>query len=465
MIKKITFVVLIFIFRFAQSGINYNLLRFNHYGNEDGLPQNVVTAIHQDNKGYLWIGTNDGLAKFNGYEFEKMYYDPYMNNSLIGNNILHICNYSPNVLMITTTIGVSFYDIEKNEFKNVYVAIKGLGTIENAVLNKKKEIVISTTRGTYNIYLKDTAGGVTLGTVDTGANLPAATANFKTAIIANAVGGAIRASNNSNDIHRAFSINLTADGDIGTTATPFKTDTSYLAAYAKDGGINISNSSFDASASPLALILGAIKTTQISNGIALTAVDDGNGNIRLVDGSQGTKDIIINTVGNLVLTDTINATRNLSLNAGGAIQTSGRLTNGVMVLPTLTAVKFSATAAGDIGLAAQAIKTNIENVTANTTNGGVFLSEQNGLRRADITATKDISLNADTGDIVLGALTTQKQQTNNSVTTATKATVSSKKGAILAATTNPAATNIQAGELDISTLSSIGTAKKPKITS
>ncbi|MEG1709425.1 MAG: hypothetical protein RR285_12025, partial [Acinetobacter sp.] len=182
------------------------------------------------------------------------------------------------------------------------------------------------------------------------------------------------------------------------------------------------------------------------------------GNIRLVDGTQGTKDIVINTAGNLLLTDSINATRNLTLNAGGAIQAQGRAVNGVTMLPTLTAVKFSATAAGDIGLAAQAIKTNVENLTANTTNGGVFLTEQNGLKRADITATKDISLNADTGDIVLGALSTQKQQTNNSVTTATKATVSSKKGAILAATTNPAATNIQAGELDISALSSIGTA-------
>ena len=83
MIKKIAFVLLLFIVHFAQSGINYNLLRFNHYGNEDGLPQNVVTTVHQDSKGYLWIGTNDGLARFNGYEFEKMYYDPYSSNSLI----------------------------------------------------------------------------------------------------------------------------------------------------------------------------------------------------------------------------------------------------------------------------------------------------------------------------------------------------------------------------------------------
>lgn len=45
------------------------------------------------------------------------------------------------------------------------------------------------------------------------------------------------------------------------------------------------------------------------------------------------------------------------------IQAQGRAVNGVTMLPTLTAVKFSATAAGDIGLAAQAIKTNVENLT------------------------------------------------------------------------------------------------------
>ena len=36
---------------------------------EDGLPQNSVTAIIQSHEGYLWLGTYNGLARFDGIRF------------------------------------------------------------------------------------------------------------------------------------------------------------------------------------------------------------------------------------------------------------------------------------------------------------------------------------------------------------------------------------------------------------
>lgn len=38
---------------------------------EDGLPSGVVYDIKQDNQGFLWIGTNNGVAKYDGYSFEN----------------------------------------------------------------------------------------------------------------------------------------------------------------------------------------------------------------------------------------------------------------------------------------------------------------------------------------------------------------------------------------------------------
>jgi ligand-binding sensor domain-containing protein len=40
------------------------------WGTEKGLPQNTVTAITQTRDGYLWLGTHDGLARFDGVRFE-----------------------------------------------------------------------------------------------------------------------------------------------------------------------------------------------------------------------------------------------------------------------------------------------------------------------------------------------------------------------------------------------------------
>lgn len=44
---------------------------FISFGTGEGLPQSQVSAIQQDNNGYLWVGTFNGLAKFNGNKFDS----------------------------------------------------------------------------------------------------------------------------------------------------------------------------------------------------------------------------------------------------------------------------------------------------------------------------------------------------------------------------------------------------------
>lgn len=44
-------------------------LRFQRLGSEAGLSHNSVYAIAEDAEGFLWIGTADGLNRYDGYEF------------------------------------------------------------------------------------------------------------------------------------------------------------------------------------------------------------------------------------------------------------------------------------------------------------------------------------------------------------------------------------------------------------
>ena len=39
------------------------------WSQEHGLPQDTIRAIAQTTDGYLWLGTDEGLARFDGYEF------------------------------------------------------------------------------------------------------------------------------------------------------------------------------------------------------------------------------------------------------------------------------------------------------------------------------------------------------------------------------------------------------------
>jgi two-component sensor histidine kinase len=49
-------------------GQDYPML---HYTVEDGLPSNNIYQVYKDRKGFLWIGTDKGIARFNGIRFEK----------------------------------------------------------------------------------------------------------------------------------------------------------------------------------------------------------------------------------------------------------------------------------------------------------------------------------------------------------------------------------------------------------
>jgi two-component sensor histidine kinase len=41
-----------------------------HYGVEDGLPSNTIYSVYRDSKGFLWIATDKGIARYNGIKFE-----------------------------------------------------------------------------------------------------------------------------------------------------------------------------------------------------------------------------------------------------------------------------------------------------------------------------------------------------------------------------------------------------------
>lgn len=86
-------------------------VRFRNYSVAQGLPQATVISIAQDRAGFLWFGTQDGLARFDGYEFHVFRHDHSAPGSL-SNNFAKILVPAPDGgLWIGTQVGgLDYFD-------------------------------------------------------------------------------------------------------------------------------------------------------------------------------------------------------------------------------------------------------------------------------------------------------------------------------------------------------------------
>lgn len=80
-------------------------IRFDHLRVEDGLSQSNVSCITQDTQGFVWVGTRDGLNRFDGYIFKYYKKAPQDTNSLSDNYINTCLTDSSGRIWIGTTLG------------------------------------------------------------------------------------------------------------------------------------------------------------------------------------------------------------------------------------------------------------------------------------------------------------------------------------------------------------------------
>jgi ligand-binding sensor domain-containing protein/signal transduction histidine kinase len=81
------FLVAAFLCTFSFSHSQEKTIRFQHFTIDEGLSQNSVTCILQDQKGFLWIGAQNGLNRYDGYEFTIYNWDQKDSTSISSNYI------------------------------------------------------------------------------------------------------------------------------------------------------------------------------------------------------------------------------------------------------------------------------------------------------------------------------------------------------------------------------------------
>ncbi|MDB5239950.1 MAG: signal transduction histidine kinase [Spirosoma sp.] len=88
---RVGFICLLFFILIRWNSYAQNVpLRFEHLTVNQGLANNVVYAMLQDSRGYMWFATDNGLNKYDGYTFTTYKKTPGETTSLTGNSVIQL---------------------------------------------------------------------------------------------------------------------------------------------------------------------------------------------------------------------------------------------------------------------------------------------------------------------------------------------------------------------------------------
>ncbi|MGC9375582.1 MAG: hybrid sensor histidine kinase/response regulator transcription factor, partial [Bacteroidales bacterium] len=90
-----------------------------HFSDVDGLPRNIITCIEQDKYGYTWVGTRNGVSRFDGFEFKNY-------EQLRGQVINHLLIDNNSNLWVASRQGLFFFNRIKDDFE-----LKFSGSVNN----------------------------------------------------------------------------------------------------------------------------------------------------------------------------------------------------------------------------------------------------------------------------------------------------------------------------------------------
>ena len=135
----------------------YPNLRFKHISIEQGLSNSTIESIYQDKRGFIWIGTRDGLNRYDGNRVLVYRFDSKDSNSISDNYIQCIGEDNKQQLWIGTSNGLNRFNAVQNNFTRFKQSNSKPGSLSNnhissITTDQKGKLWITTLGGGINLY-------------------------------------------------------------------------------------------------------------------------------------------------------------------------------------------------------------------------------------------------------------------------------------------------------------------------
>lgn len=131
-------------------------LLLDHYTTAEGLGNNIVWSLTKTRYGYTWLGTQDGLCRFDGRNFKIFRHSPTDSNSITNNTVYELMEDTDGYLWAGTFDGLNrfnqafnrFEKISRGAYQDKTVTRMGIGAIAE---DKKNHVIWIGARGLYYV--------------------------------------------------------------------------------------------------------------------------------------------------------------------------------------------------------------------------------------------------------------------------------------------------------------------------
>lgn len=144
--------VLCLLFLLSMFKVRSQQLRFKAITSDEGLSTNYITCVLQDDMGFMWFGSQDGLNKYDGRQVRIFKHDPTSENTLSNSEITALCQVRHDLLLVGTREGLNFFNPVLAQFSRLQNSEKGIEGKINVIFRVDSlNVLVGTEEGLFMI--------------------------------------------------------------------------------------------------------------------------------------------------------------------------------------------------------------------------------------------------------------------------------------------------------------------------
>ncbi len=139
-----------------ENDLQKEFLRFQYFGVDEGLSQGTIYSIFQDSHGFLWLATQFGLNRYDGYTFKSYVNSTTDSTSISSNFVLSIAEDKNGDLWVSTENGLNRFNYNHETFTRYLQDSTDMSVVSSVYVDKNGVIWAGTpSRGLYRLEVNN----------------------------------------------------------------------------------------------------------------------------------------------------------------------------------------------------------------------------------------------------------------------------------------------------------------------